>query len=55
MSLGGLTLSSDMPPTYTKAIVEALTHGIPVIIAIGNDGSETTGIPWVSASTIALV
>jgi subtilisin family serine protease len=45
MSLGGLQLEAEMPPTYTKAIVSSLRQGIPVVIAIGNEGSQTTGSP----------
>ena len=45
MSLGGLTLGPEMPPTYTKSILEAANKGIPVVIAIGNEGSQTSGSP----------
>lgn len=45
MSLGGLTLDLEMPSTYTKSILTCLTAGIPVVTAIGNEGSETTGSP----------
>lgn len=45
MSLGGLSLSPEMPATYTAAIVTCLQSGIPVVVAIGNDGSQTTGSP----------
>ena len=45
MSLGGLVLGADVPSTYTKAILNALRVGIPVVTAIGNDGSQTTGSP----------
>ena len=45
MSLGGLTLGPEVPATYTEAIVRALRQGIPAIIAIGNEGSETSGSP----------
>jgi hypothetical protein len=45
MSLGGLTLGPETPSTYTNALVTALGHGIPVVVAIGNDGSETSGAP----------
>lgn len=45
MSLGGLVLGPDVPSTYTSAIVTALRAGIPVITAIGNEGSQTTGSP----------
>ncbi|HKS60764.1 MAG TPA: S8 family serine peptidase [Xanthobacteraceae bacterium] len=45
MSLGGLVLGAEVPSTYTKAILNALRVGIPVVTAIGNDGSQTTGSP----------
>ena len=45
MSLGGLVLDPETPPTYTEAIVTALMAGIPVVTAIGNEGSQTTGSP----------
>lgn len=45
MSLGGLTLDNETPSTYTEAIVTCLRAGIPVVTAIGNDGSQTTGSP----------
>lgn len=45
MSLGGFTLSPEMPDTYTEAIVNAYLAGIPVVIAAGNDGSQTAGSP----------
>jgi subtilisin family serine protease len=45
MSLGGLVLGLEAPATYTNTIVEAARHGIPVVIAIGNEGSETSGLP----------
>ncbi|WP_210530393.1 S8 family serine peptidase [Rubellimicrobium arenae] len=45
MSLGGLTWGPDAPSTYTSAILNALQVGIPVVTAIGNEGSQTTGSP----------
>jgi subtilisin family serine protease len=45
LSLGGLVLDPEAPPTYTTAIVEALRRGIPVVIAIGNEGAQTSGLP----------
>jgi subtilisin family serine protease len=45
MSLGGLTLTPDIPNTYTEAIIKALRLGIPVVAAIGNEGGQTTGAP----------
>jgi subtilisin family serine protease len=45
MSLGGFVLAPEMPGTYTQSIVTALRAGIPVVIAIGNEGSQTSGSP----------
>jgi hypothetical protein len=45
MSLGGLTLDPETPDTYTEAILTCLRAGIPVVTAIGNEGSQTTGSP----------
>ena len=45
MSLGGLTFDPEPRPTYTEAIITALMAGIPVVTAIGNEGSQTTGLP----------
>jgi subtilisin family serine protease len=45
MSLGGLILGPEMPGTYTEAIVQCLSAGVPVVVAIGNEGSQTTGSP----------
>jgi subtilisin family serine protease len=45
MSLGGLTMGPEMPATYTEAILSAVRQGIPAVIAIGNDGSQTSGSP----------
>ncbi len=45
MSLGGLILDAETPPTYTEAIVSAILAGIPVVCAIGNEGEQTTGLP----------
>lgn len=45
MSLGGLTLGPDVPSTYTEAILTCLRAGIPVVTAIGNEGSQTSGSP----------
>lgn len=45
MSLGGLVLDAEAPSTYTRAIISALKMGIPVVTAIGNEGSQTTGTP----------
>ncbi|MBT9288083.1 S8 family serine peptidase [Prosthecodimorpha staleyi] len=45
MSLGGLMWGPDVPSTYTSAIMNALRVGIPVVTAIGNEGSQTSGSP----------
>lgn len=45
MSLGGFTLDPYMPETYTRTIVNAYVAGIPVVVAVGNDGSQTAGSP----------
>jgi hypothetical protein len=45
MSLGGLTIGPDVPSTYTIAVIDALRLGIPVVTAIGNEGSQTSGSP----------
>ncbi len=45
MSLGGLQMSSDVIDTYTRQIITANQLGIPVVVAIGNEGSQTTGAP----------
>ena len=45
MSLGGLRLSPDVFDTYTQAFITANQAGIPVVVAIGNEGSQTSGAP----------
>jgi hypothetical protein len=45
MSLGGLVMDAEMPPTYTEAILSCVEAGIPVVAAIGNEGEQTTGSP----------
>ena len=45
MSLGGLTMDAETPPTYTEAILSCLEQGVPVVVAIGNSGHQTTGSP----------
>lgn len=45
MSLGGLQLDQTTPPTYTEAILSCIEAGIPVVVAIGNEGEQTTGSP----------
>lgn len=45
MSLGGLRMNAEVLDTYTRTIINAARLGIPVVIAIGNDGHQTTGAP----------
>jgi len=45
MSLGGLTITSETPSTYTRAILTSIEEGIPVVAAIGNSGNQTTFAP----------
>lgn len=45
MSLGGMTLGPEVPSTYSSAILTALRLGIPVVTAVGNEGSQTSGSP----------
>ncbi len=45
MSLGGLQMTAGVLDTYTRAIINANSVGIPVVVAVGNEGSQTTGAP----------
>lgn len=45
MSLGSVELASEIPTPYSKVLSNALRLGIPVVTAIGNAGSQTTGAP----------
>jgi subtilisin family serine protease len=45
MSLGGLRLAADVLDTYTRTIINANRVGIPVVVAVGNEGSQTSGSP----------
>ena len=45
LSLGGLNVEPFVNPAYQRALINALRAGIPVIAAIGNDGSQTSGAP----------
>lgn len=45
LSLGGLRLSVDVLDTYTRTIIKANQVGIPVVVAVGNEGSQTSGSP----------
>jgi subtilisin family serine protease len=45
MSLGGLRMGPDVLDTYTLTILNANRMGIPVVIAVGNEGEQTSGSP----------
>ncbi|PVV06371.1 MAG: hypothetical protein B6D72_00420, partial [gamma proteobacterium symbiont of Ctena orbiculata] len=45
MSLGGLSMSPEVLDTYTRMIITANRLGIAVVVAIGNEGSQTSGAP----------
>jgi subtilisin family serine protease len=45
MSLGGLRMTPDVMDTYTRTIITANRMGIPVVVAMGNDGHQTSGAP----------
>ncbi len=45
MSLGAFVLGPETPNMYTTAIISAMRVGIPVVTAIGNEGSQTSGSP----------
>ena len=45
LSLGGLRLAADVLDTYTRTIINANRLGIPVVVAVGNEGSQTSGSP----------
>ena len=45
MSLGGVTLQPDVIDLYTQSIISANLNGIPVVVSIGNEGAQTTGLP----------
>lgn len=45
MSLGGLQMDPEVFDTYTLQILTANQLGIPVVVAIGNEGSQTAGSP----------
>ena len=54
MSLGGLSFDAGVMDTYTAAIAAARAAGIPVVAAIGNDGSQTSGSPGNDAFAFAV-
>jgi subtilisin family serine protease len=45
MSLGAVRLTADVLDTYTRTIMNANRLGIPVVAAVGNEGSQTSGSP----------
>lgn len=45
MSLGGVHLQPDVIDLYTQSIITANLNGIPVVVAIGNEGAQTSGLP----------
>lgn len=45
MSLGGVHLQPDVIDLYTQSIISANLNGIPVVVAIGNEGAQTSGLP----------
>jgi subtilisin family serine protease len=45
LSLGGLRMTPDVLDTYTRTIISANRLGITVVIAMGNDGHQTSGAP----------
>jgi len=45
MSLGGLRMTPDVMDTYSRTIITANRLGIPVVVAMGNDGHQTSGAP----------
>src|SRR5262249_18448707 len=45
LSLGGLVMDAETPPTYTEALLTCIEAGIPVVAAIGNEGQQTSGSP----------
>jgi subtilisin family serine protease len=45
MSLGGISFEPYVADIYTRAIINANQRGVPVVVAIGNDGAQTSGSP----------
>lgn len=45
MSLGGLSFEPGVLDTYTAAMIAARAAGVPVVVAIGNEGAQTSGAP----------
>jgi len=38
-------MDPEPPSTYTEAVLTCLRAGVPVVAAVGNEGSQTTGLP----------
>ncbi|MCZ6697392.1 MAG: S8 family serine peptidase, partial [Planctomycetota bacterium] len=45
MSLGGLRFGPDVLDTYSNTFISANRLGVPVVVSIGNEGSQTSGSP----------
>jgi subtilisin family serine protease len=45
MSLGGLRMTADVLDVYTRAVINANRKGIPVVVSVGNEGSQTSCSP----------
>jgi subtilisin family serine protease len=45
MSLGGLRMTADVLDVYTRSIINANRKGIPVVVSVGNEGSQTSCSP----------
>ncbi|MBD1913140.1 S8 family serine peptidase [Leptolyngbya sp. FACHB-8] len=45
MSLGAIALEPDVADLYTRSILNANRLGIPVVVSIGNEGAQTSGVP----------
>ena len=45
MSLGGVWFDPEVRDDYMNTFISCLRLGIPVVVAIGNAGAETTGTP----------
>lgn len=45
LSLGGLRLTPDVLDNYTQMIITANLAGVPVVVAVGNEGAQTSGSP----------
>ena len=45
LSLGGLRLTPDVLDNYTQMIIMANLAGVPVVVAVGNEGAQTSGSP----------